>query len=124
MNTINLQNIRQAEGLQENLHEIRVKIEHRLNLDKYSEGIKSVILNNSKIMRICLIAGLSNNETRKKADFENIQLSPNRIFETLFTHHNLASAILALVKLRYSAIKQDWKSDPESSRIINVYSCI
>ena len=119
MNTINLQNIRQAEGLQENLYEIRAKIEHRINLDKYSEGRKNVILNNSKIMRICLIAGLSSNEIRQKADFENMQLSPNRIFETLFTHHNLASTILALVKLRYSAIKQDWKSDPESSRIIN-----
>lgn len=119
MNIINLQNIRQAEDLQENLHEIRAKIEHRINLDKYSEGRKSVLLNNSKIMRICLIAGLSSHETRQRADFESIQLSPNRIFETLFTHHNLASAILGLVKLRYSAIKQDWKSDPESSRIIN-----
>jgi len=119
MNAINLQNIRQAEGLQEELHEIRTKIEQRINLEKYSERTKALNLNNSKIMRICLLAGLSSNETRKKEDFEQIQLSGNRIFETLFTHHNLQIPILVLVKLRYNKLKLDWKNDPENSRIIN-----
>jgi hypothetical protein len=36
MSVINLQNIRQAEGLMEELHEIRNKIEQRINLEKYS----------------------------------------------------------------------------------------
>ena len=119
MNSINLQNIRQAEGLSEELHEIRTKIEQRINLEKYSERTKALNLNNSKIMRICLLAGLSSNEVRKKEDFEHIQLSANRIFETLFTHHNLQVPILTLVKLRYSNLKLDWKNDPENSRIIN-----
>ena len=119
MSIINLQNIRQAESLNEDLHDIRIKIEQRINLERYSEGKKPIILNNSKIMRICLLAGLSSNEHRIVTDYENIQLSPNRIFETLFTHNNLADAILALVKLRYHTIKQDWKNDPENSRIIN-----
>ena len=119
MNSINLQNIRQAEGLPEELHEIRTKIEQRINLEKYSERTKALNLNNSKIMRICLLAGLSSNEVRKKEDFEHIQLSANRIFETLFTHHNLQVPILTLVKLRYNHLKLDWKNDPENSRIIN-----
>ena len=119
MNAINLQNIRQAEGLLEELHEIRTKIEQRINLEKYSERTKALNLNNSKIMRICLLAGLSSNETRKREDFEHIQLSANRIFETLFTHHNLQVPILTLVKLRYNNLKLDWKNDPENSRIIN-----
>ena len=91
MNAINLQNIRQAEGLQDELHETRVQIKQRINLDRYTEGKKNILLNQSKIMRICLLAGLSSNEQRKREDFENIQLSGNRIFETLFTHHDLAS---------------------------------
>ena len=36
MSIINLQNIRQAEGLMDDLNEIRLKIEHRINLEKYS----------------------------------------------------------------------------------------
>lgn len=119
MSVINLQNIRQAEGLMDDLHEIRNKIEQRVNLQKYSDTKKTITLNNSKIMRICLIAGLSSNESRKFEDFDKIQLSPNRIFETLFTHHNLSTAIFALLKLRYHHLKNDWKNDPENSRIIN-----
>lgn len=119
MSIINLQNIRQAEGLQDELHDIRVEIEQRINLDRYTDGKKNIALNQSKIMRICLLAGLSSNEPRQREDFEGIQLSANRIFETLFTHHDLSGAILTLVKLRYRNIKDDWKNDPESSRIIN-----
>lgn len=119
MSVINLQNIRQAEGLMDNLQEIRVKIEERINLLQYSDSKKSITLNNSKIMRICLIAGLSSNEKRQQSDFDKIQLSPNRIFETLFTHQNLSNSIFALLKLRYWDLKKDWKNDPENSRIIN-----
>ena len=107
------------EGLMEALLDLRNKIEQRINLEKYSSGKKNILLNNSKIMRICLLAGLSNKEERKIDDFKNLQLSPNRIFETLFTHHNLTNIIFSLIKLRYHHLNLDWKNDPESSRIIN-----
>ncbi len=119
MNVINLQNIRQAEGLIEDLHELRNKIEQRINLNAYLGGNKKIALNNSKIMRICLLAGLSSNEPRRIEDYDKIQLSANRLFETLFTHHNLSPIIFALIKLRYNNLKTDWKNDPENSRIIN-----
>jgi hypothetical protein len=38
------------------------KIEQRVNLEKYSANQKPVSLNGNKIMRICLLAGLSNKE--------------------------------------------------------------
>ena len=81
MSVINLQNIRQAEGLIDELHEIRNKIEQRVNLDKYSANSKPVSLNGNKIMRICLLAGLSNKEQRDVNAIEQIQLSKtsNRI---------------------------------------------
>ncbi len=96
-----------------------IKLNSELILKNILDGKKPINLNNSKIMRICLIAGLSNNDQRSSDDFDKIQLSPNRIFETLFTHHNLSNAIFALLKLRYNSLKNDWKNDPENSRIIN-----
>jgi len=118
---INLQNIRQAEGLLEELHDIRTKIEQRINLEKYSDGQKVVAINNNKIMRICLLAGLSSKEHRNLDDVEQIQMSKtsNRIFETLFTLHNLGAVYSALLKLRYHGLVVDWENTAIKSKIIN-----
>ncbi len=121
MSTINLQNIRQAEGLIEDLHDIRLKIEQRINLEKYSGVTKPISLNNNKIMRICLLAGLANKEPRDIVAIEQIQLSKtsNRIFETLFTLHNLGTAYSALLKLRYHTLNVDWENNVLKSKIFN-----
>ncbi len=121
MSVINLQNIRQAEGLMDDLHEIRNKIEQRINLEKYSATQKPVSLNGNKIMRICLLAGLSNKEHRDINTIEQIQLSKtsNRIFETLFTLHNLGGAYSALLKLRYHGLPVDWENSVLKSKIVN-----
>ncbi len=121
MSVINLQNIRQAEGLMDELHEIRTKIENRVNLEKYSASNKPVSLSGNKIMRICLLAGLSSKEHRDLNSIEQIQLSKtsNRIFETLFTLHNLGGAYSALLKLRYHDLQVDWENTVLKSKIIN-----
>ncbi len=121
MSTINLQNIRQAEGLMEDLQELRTKIELRINLEKYSSNQKSVALTGNKIMRICLLAGLSSKEHRDMEAIEKIQMSKtsNRIFETLFTLHNLGAIYSALLKLRYHGIEIDWENASIKSKIIN-----
>ena len=109
MSIINLQNIRQAEGLLEDLHEVRTRIEQRINLENYSNNQKGVIITGNKIMRICLLAGLSSKEHREMAAIEQIQMSKNsnRIFETLFTLHNLSTVYSALLKLRYQGLEID-----------------
>lgn len=121
MSVINLQNIRQAEGLMDNLHDVRLKIEQRINLEKYSTDQKPVTLNGNKIMRICLLAGLSSKEQRDVSAIEEIQMSKtsNRIFETLFTLHNLGTAYSALLKLRYNGLEVDWENTSLKSKIIN-----
>jgi len=121
MSIINLQNIRQAEGLLEILQDVRSKIEQRINLEKYSANQKPVSLNGNKIMRICLMAGLSNKEHRELASIEQIQMSKtsNRIFETLFTLHNLGAAYSALLKLRYNGLQVDWENTGLKSKIVN-----
>jgi hypothetical protein len=75
MSIINLQNIRQADGIIEELHDVRIKIEQRINLEKYSAKTKPLTLNNNKIMRVCLLAGLSNKEQRSLSSIEQIQIS-------------------------------------------------
>lgn len=121
MSIINLQNIRQAEGLMDDLHEVRTKIEQRINLEKYSTNQKGVIITGNKIMRICLLAGLSNKELRDLSSIEQTQLSKtsNRIFETLFTLHNLGNVYSALLKLRYQGLNVDWENASMKSKIIN-----
>ena len=121
MSIINLQNIRQAEGLLEDLHEVRTKIEQRINLENYSNGQKAVAINGNKIMRICLLAGLSSKGHRDLAAIEQIQMSKNsnRIFETLFTLHNLGTVYSALLKLRYQGLEIDWENAGLKSKIIN-----
>jgi GTPase SAR1 family protein len=121
MATINLQNIRQSEGLLEELQDIRVKIEQKLNLQKNSPLKKPIALTGNKIMRICLLAGLSSKEQRDLDAIEKIQMSKtsNRIFETLFTLHNLGSVYSALLKLRYNSLAVDWENTGLKSKIVN-----
>ena len=118
---INLQNIRQAEGLLDELHEVRTKIEQYINLEKYSVNQKAIVINGYKIMRVCLLAGLSSKENRDIAAIDQIQLSKNsnRIFETLFTLHNLGTVYSALLKLRYQGLNVDWENSTLKSKIIN-----
>jgi hypothetical protein len=121
MSIINLQNIRQSEGLLESLHEAKTKIEQRLNLKKYTDSRKPLSLSGTKIMRACLLAGLSLKEDRNLGEIEQIQLSKtsNRIFETLFTLHNLGTTYSALLKLRYQDKNVDWENAVLKSKIVN-----
>ncbi len=121
MSTINLQNIRQAEGLLEELQDARKSIESKLSLKKYLNNKKSVNISGNKIMRICLLAGLSSKEKRQLELVEQVQLSKNsnRIFETLFTLHNLSPLYSALLKIRYNDLDIDWDNTVLKSKIIS-----
>jgi hypothetical protein len=121
MSAVNLQNIRQAEGLLELLQNARKSIEKRLNLKNQLSQKKTSSLSGNKIMRICLLAGLSQKEKRQLEEVEQIQLSKtsNRIFETLFTLHNLGPVYSALLKLRYNGLNIDWENTVLKSKIIN-----
>jgi len=121
MNTINLQDLRQAEGLAENLGEIRNCLEQRINLNKYTEGNKTITISGNQIMRICLLAGLSGNEPRDMETIEQLQLSKNsnRIFENLFTRFGLSITYSALLKLRYHSFTIDWSNTVLVSKIVN-----
>lgn len=117
---ISLDNIRQSEGILDNLAEIKEVIENKINLDNAASGEKRVILTGNKIMRVCLLVGLAQSEKRSMEDVESIQLSKSsiRIPSSFFTHLNLRSLFSALLKLRYSEFEIDWNDSPTMSRII------
>ena len=72
---IALDNIRQSEGILDKLNSIKEKIENRLNLTNRPNGEKRIILTGNKIMRLCLIAGLSLAQDRNMDNVNSIQLS-------------------------------------------------
>ena len=119
MSTINIQNIRQADGLNEAISELKHVLEIRLNLKEYTDSKTPLTLSNNKVMRVCLLAGISIEKKRELDVVESIQLGSNRIFETLFTLHNLSSAIFALIKLRYHHLDIDWENNAIKSKIVN-----
>ena len=117
---ISLDNIRQAEGILDELNELKENIENRINLSQVAGNEKRVLLTGNKIMRICLIAGLNVAEKRSMEHISNIQLSKSsiRIPSSFFTHNNLRSLYSALLKIRYKDFKIDWNDNPTVSRII------
>ena len=117
---IALDNIRQAEGILDELNWLKENIENRINLSQVAGNEKRVLLTGNKIMRICLIAGLNVAEKRSMEHISNIQLSKSsiRIPSSFFTHNNLRSLYSALLKIRYKDFKIDWNDNPTVSRII------
>ena len=94
-----LDNIRQAEGILDNLAEIKEVIEDKINLDAQASNEKRIILTGNKVMRICLLVGLYQSEKRNVKDIESIQLSKSsiRIPSSFFTHMYLRSLFSALL---------------------------
>ena len=117
---VDLDNIRQAEGIIDELYGVKQMIEDKINLSQIVGDEKRVTLNNNKIMRICLIIGLSLAAKRDMAKIREIQLSKtsNRIYANFFTTYNLRPMFEALLKLRYKDEKIDWADSPTVSRIL------
>ncbi len=121
MSTIKLQNIRQSEGLLEELAPLKHKLEERINLKSYSENVKPVSLSYNLLQRISLSAGLSIKEKRKLADIDQVVISKTglRIHETTFARFNLSDLWSSLLKLRYHHLNIDWTSPVIKSKVIN-----
>jgi hypothetical protein len=121
MTLFDFTNIRQAEGLYEELHSIKTKIEEKINLPAYTADKKPIVLSNQKIIRFCLFAGLADNTPRDWKAVEDTKLSSkgNHFHSTLFSFESLAPLYAALFKLRYQEHLVDWENSGIKSKIIN-----
>ena len=111
--------LRQAEALNSKMNDLRERLEKYINLKNYTDNHKNVTpKGNAKLMRICLIAGLSDTEKRTKDDL-NMQMSSNSIHPTLFTVHNLNGILASLIKLRYHDLDINWEDNISKSKVVN-----
>ena len=61
---ISFYGVKQAEGIIDQLADIREIIENKINLAQQTEGSKRILLQNNKIMRICFLVSLAGTEKR------------------------------------------------------------
>ena len=117
---ISFYNVRQSEGIFDELNIIKETMENKINLSRTIGKEKRVTLTNNKVMRICFIVGLSQAGQRNLDEVANIQLSKasTRYVPSFFTMNNLSTLYSALLKLRYKEHSIDWTDNPLLSRII------
>ena len=117
---ISFYNVRQSEGIFDELNIIKETLENKINLSRTIGKEKRVTLTNNKVMRICFIVGLSQVGQRNLDEVANIQLSKasTRYVPSFFTMNNLSTLYSALLKLRYKEHSIDWTDNPLLSRII------
>lgn len=108
----------QADTLQEDLNALKNLLEDRLNLKNYPRGTRPLSLTWNKMMRLCLLAGLSQAEAR---DIEALPtFSHKRVLRftpSFFTKDNMKPLFSALIKMRYEGV--DSESPALLSRIVN-----
>lgn len=103
---------------------IKERIEKLVNLSRKAGNERRYVLNNNKLMRICLLVGLSMPGARNIETVENIKLHDgNRFVPSFFTHQELSPLYSALIKLRYHDTTLDLTNNRVLSRIINAEMC-
>lgn len=115
-----LDNIRQAEGIIEDIMPLKNLLEKKLNLSRQVVDEKGGLFTWNKVMRICLITSLNLSDKRSIDDLDTYMLSKNsqRIQPSFFTKDNKRSLFSALLKLRYKDCDVDWKDTTMVGRII------
>jgi len=117
---IALDNIRQAEGLANDIAPLKERLERRMNLTRQVDGGQNIVLTLNKVMRICLIASLSQADKRSVDDLDAIVMSKTsqRIMPSFFTKDNRKPLFSALLKLRYKDCEVDWTNTSIVGRIV------
>ena len=61
---LTIKGVTAVQDMHERIADVKALIEQRLNLDEYTENVRPVTLNQSNVLRICLLAGLSDKSKR------------------------------------------------------------
>lgn len=115
-----LDNLRQAEGIIDDITPLKNLLESKFNLTKQIEGSNPYLFPLNKVMRICLLVGLNITEKRNVEDIEQESLSKNsqRLVPTFFTASDLKPLFSALIKMRYKDLGLDLKDMTVVSKIV------
>lgn len=98
---------------------LREKIESYVNLSRSAGNERRYTIPNNKLMRICLLVGLSQPGRRDIKEVETVKLhTGNRLIPSFFTHQELAPLYSAFIKMRYNDSSLDLGNNNVVSRII------
>ena len=116
---LTIKGVTAVQDMHERIADVKALIEQRLNLDEYTENVRPVTLNQSNVLRICLLAGLSDKSKRViDESTTSLTLSRTPYATTFFTKSNIGDLFEALLKLRYHDVDADWTAPKVVSRVI------
>lgn len=99
--------------------QLKDKLESLVNLSKTVGNERRYTITNNKLMRICLLVGLSTTGNRDISVVENMKLQRGSRFQSSFwTHQELSPLYSALIKLRYHSSQLDLTNNNVLSRIV------
>ena len=108
-------------GMHDRIQDVKAALEQCINLREYhSDSIRPVTLNNSIVLRICLLAGLSDKTARTAEDVNGFKLPIDRTpyATTFFTKSRIGDLFEALLKLRYCDVDVNWSQPVNVSKAI------
>ena len=108
------------EGMHGRIQDVKSALEQRINLNEYSENVQTVVLNYSVVLRICLLAGLSDKSQRSVEDVEsfNLKVDNTPYATTFFTKANIGNLFAVLIKLRYHDVEANWQEGRWISKVV------
>ena len=59
INQLTIKGVTAVQGMHDRIMDVKTLLEQRLNLNEYTENVRPVTLNFSVVLRLCLLAGLS-----------------------------------------------------------------
>ena len=106
-------------GMNEMTADVKTALEQRINLREYPND-RPIVISQSIVMRMCLLAGLADKTPRSTEEVANIniQLNNSPYSSTFFTKHNIGQLVEALLRMRYHDVDADWKAPSVVSRVI------
>lgn len=120
INQLTIKGVTSVQGMHDRIFNLKTRLEQRINLDEYTENVRPVVLNNSVVLRICLLAGLSDKSPRCIDDLDkyNLTISNTPYATTFFTKSDIGSMFETLLKLRYHDVDADWTNPRLVSRVM------
>ena len=108
------------DGMHDRIQDVKSALEQRINLSEYSENVQTLVLNYSVVLRICLLAGLSDKSPRSVEDVEssNLRVSNTPYATTFFTKANIGHLFAILIKLRYHDVEANWQDGRWLSKVV------
>ena len=120
INLLTIKGVTAVQNMHDRIMDVKAQLEQRLNLEEYTDNVRPVTLNFSVVLRICLLAGLSDKSPRRIDDLANYNMTLSRTpyATTFFTKSDIGSMFETLLKLRYHDVDADWTSANLVSRVL------